>query len=49
MVNDYWIVSVFETLCGFRIVEDFRIFIRKRMVNDYGIVCVFGIVILFGM
>ena len=40
MVNDYWIVWVFGTVSvfgiqyGYRILEDFRIFIGKRMVND---------------
>ena len=34
---------------GFRTVKAFRILIPKGMVNDYWIVCIFGIVSVFGM
>ena len=35
MVNEYWVISVFEIYYGFRIVDAFRIVIGKGMVNDY--------------
>ena len=35
MINVYWIVSVFGIKYGFGIVEDFRMFIGKSLVNDY--------------
>ena len=52
MGNDYWIVWVFGIVSGcgiqygYRILEDFRIFIGKRMGNDWCIVGVFRIVFL---
>ena len=47
--KDFWIVSVFRIKYGFRIVKAFNMFIGKGMVNDYWIVCVFGIVSVLGM
>ena len=38
-MNDYKIVTVFGIQCCFRIVEAFRIFMGKEMVNYYCIVC----------
>ena len=35
MINDYWRISVFEIYYGLRIVEAFRMFLAKAMVNDY--------------
>ena len=32
-----------------KILKAFRIFIEKGMVNDYWIVCLFGIVTVFGI
>ena len=49
MINDFWIVSDGGIKYGFRIVNAFNIFIGKGMVNDHWIVCVFGIVSVFGM
>lgn len=46
---DCWIVSIFGIKYGFRIVKVFRIFTGQRMMNDYCLVCVFGIVSCFGM
>ena len=43
MVNDYWVVFVFEIYYGFRIVDDFSTIFRKGMANDYWIVSVFRI------
>ena len=49
MVNDCCTVSAFGIYYGFRIVDAFRIIIGKGMVNDYWIMCVFGIVSVFGI
>ena len=49
MTNDYCIVSVFGIRYIFRIIEAFRVFIGKEMVNDYWIICVIGIVSVFAM
>ena len=39
MINDYWIVSVFEIECGLGMVGAFRISIGKEIiVNHYWIV-----------
>ena len=43
-------MRIWESKCVWDvIVKAFRILIGKRMVNDYWIVCVFGIVSVFGM
>ena len=41
MVNGYWIVSVFEIYYDFRVVDTFKITMRKTMVNDFWTVCIF--------
>ena len=49
MIDDYWIISVLKTKLGFNIIEDFRTFIGKGIVNNYWIVSVFVIVGVFGI
>ena len=49
MIDDYWIVSVLKIKFGFNIIEAFRTFIGKGIVNDYWIVSVFVIVGVFGI
>ena len=49
MRRGYWIGSVHGIKYGYGIIKAFGIFIEKRMGNDYCLLCVFGIVHLFGI
>ena len=49
MVNEYWIVIVFQIYYRCRIVDALRIIFGKGLMNEYWILSVFGIVRMFGM
>ena len=55
MVNDCLIISVFgivsavEMQCNYRTVKTFRMFIGKRMINDYLLESKFGIEYVYGV
>ena len=49
MVNEFWIIIVFQIYYRCRIVDAFRIIFGKGMMNAYWILSLFRIVCMFGM
>ena len=49
MGSHCWIEGVYGMEYNFRTVKTFKIFIEKRIVNDWWIVCGFGMISKFGM